>query len=318
MAQPLVKLLDRPVAWTALDPVAVKVAALWKTVLPKPVKDVLHGTFLGHPLHSVLVQVPVGTWTSAVVLDAFAALQQARGGDQRARRAVDHASGVLVATGLLGAVPAALTGWADYADEHEEQQRIALVHASANAVGVTLFAASLIARRHSHTPRARGLALAGISASGLGAALGGHLAYRWASGANHAEYVPHTTPAGWYPVAELADLPDSAPHQVHVGDTPVVLVRRGRTVHALADTCTHLAAPLSAGIVVQEKGRDCITCPWHASMFDLTDGTVVHGPAVAPQPMFDVRIRSTTVQIRVREHPGVPAADPVAGVDTTP
>ncbi len=317
MAQPLVKLLDRPVAWTALDPVAAKIAALWKKVLPTPVTDVLHGTFLGHPLHSVLVQVPIGTWTSAVVLDTMATLQQARGGDQRARRAVDHASGVLVATGLLGAVPAAIAGWADYADGHEEQQRIALVHAASNAVGIALFAASLLARRHSHTARARGLALAGMSANGLGATLGGHLSYRWASGANHAEHVPHTTPAGWYPVAELTDLPDSAPHQVHIGDTPVVLVRRGHTVHALADTCTHLAAPLSDGEVVHENGRDCITCPWHASMFDLADGTVVHGPAVAPQPRFDVRIRGTTVQIRVRELPGVAAADPIAGVDNT-
>ncbi len=315
MAQPLVKLLDRPVAWTALDPVAAKIAALWKRVLPRPVKDVLHGTFLGHSLHSVLVQVPIGSWTSAVVLDTMATLQQAGGGDQQARRVIDHASGVLVATGLIGAVPAAIAGWADYADEHEEQQRIALVHAAANAVGIALFAASLLARRRSSTTAARLLALAGMSANGLGAALGGHLSYRWASGANHAEHVPHTTPAGWYPVAELEDLPEGAPQQVHVGDTAVVLVRLGHTVHALADTCSHLAAPLSDGEVVREKGRDCIVCPWHASMFDLADGFVVHGPAVAPQPMFDVRLRDTTVQVRVRELPGVAAADPVAGVD---
>ena len=316
MARPLVTLLDRPVAWTVLDPAAAKIAAVWKKVLPTPVKDVLHGTFLGHPLHPMLVQVPVGTWTSAVLLDAMATVQQARGGDQRARRAVDRASGVLVATGLVGAVPAVLAGWADYIDQHEEQQRIALVHAASNVVGVALFAASLVARRRSRTGRARVLALAGMSANGLGAALGGHLAYRWASGANHAEHVPHTTPAGWYPVVEVNDLPEGAPHQVHVGDTPVVLVRRGDTIHALADTCSHLSAPLSDGQVVREKGRDCIVCPWHASTFDLADGSVVHGPAVSPQPRFDVRLRGTTVQIRVREIPGVPAAEPLPEADT--
>lgn len=315
MAQPLVTLMDRPVAWTVLDPAAAKISALWKKVLPRPVKDVLHGSFLGHSLHSVLVQVPVGTWTSAVLLDTMATLQQVGGGDERARRAVDHAAGVLVATGLVGAVPAVIAGWADFVDEHEEQQRIALVHAASNVVGIALFAASLLARRRSHAAQARLLGLAGMSANGLGAALGGHLSYRWASGANHAEHVPHTTPAGWYPVVELANLPEGEPHQVHVGDTPVLLVRRGDTVHALADTCSHLAAPLSDGQVVRENGRDCIVCPWHASTFDLADGSVVHGPAVAPQPLFDVRMRDTTVQVRVRELPGVAAADPVAGVD---
>ena len=314
MTQPLVKLFDLPVAWTALDPVAAKIAAFWKAALPRPVKDVLHGTFLGHSLHSVLVQVPVGTWTSAVVLDALATAQQLARRDARERKAVDAASGVLVATGLAGAVPAILAGWADYADEHEEQQRIALVHSAANAVGVGLFALSLWKRIAGRTGTARVLALAGMSANGLGAALGGHLSYRWASGANHAEHVPHTTPSGWYAVADLADLAEAKPHQVHVGHEPVLLVRRGADVLALADRCSHLSAPLSDGEVTVEEGRACITCPWHASVFDLGDGHVVHGPAVSPQPVFDVRVRAGSVHVRVRELPGVAAAEPVDGV----
>jgi hypothetical protein len=35
------------------------------------VEDFLHGTWLGHPLHSVLTDVPVGAWTAALVLDAM-------------------------------------------------------------------------------------------------------------------------------------------------------------------------------------------------------------------------------------------------------
>ncbi len=314
MTQPLVKILDLPVAWTGLDPVAAKIAAFWKKALPTPVKDVLHGTFLGHSLHSILVQVPVGTWTSSVVLDTLATLQQASGGDEDARRAVDRASAVLVATGLAGAVPAVLAGWADYADEHPAQQRVALVHAASNAVGIALFTTSLVQRVRSRTTSARLLGLAGMSANGLGAALGGHLSYRWSSGANHAEHVPLTTPAGWYPVAEIAELPTATPHRVHVGDTAVVLVRHGDDVRALADACSHLGASLSDGEVVRDKGRDCLVCPWHGSTFDLTDGAVAHGPAVAPQPVFDVRTRGTTVQVRVRELPGMPAGDPVPGV----
>lgn len=314
MSTPLVKLLDAPVAWTALDPLAGRIAALWKAVLPRSVKDVLHGVWLGHSLHGVLVQVPVGTWTSAVTLDALATAHQLTGGDPAVRRGVDRASGALVATGLAGAVPAVLAGWADYADQHEEQQRIALVHASANVVGIALFAVSLWQRARGRVGRARVLALAGMSANTLGAALGGHLTYRWASGANHAEHVPHVTPSGWYPVARRSELADGEPRQVHVGDTPVVVVRRGERVFALADVCSHLSGPLSDGEVVVEKGRDCIVCPWHQSVFALESGTVVHGPAVSPQPVFDVRVLDGAVQVRVREVPGVAAAPPVDGV----
>lgn len=314
MSQILVKLLDAPVGWTALDPLAGKIAAAWKAVLPRPVKDVLHGVFLGHSLHSILVQVPVGTWTSAVVLDTLALTHQLAGGDPAARRGVDAASGALVATGLAGAVPAVLAGWADYADQHQEQQRIALVHAAANVTGIALFAVSLGVRVQGRVGVARALAASGMAANTLGAALGGHLTYRWASGANHAEAVPHVTPSGWYRVAQRSELVDGKPVQAHVGDTPVVVVRRGESVFALADACSHLAGPLSQGEVVVDEDRDCIVCPWHQSAFSLETGAVVHGPAVAPQPVFDVRVVDGGVQVRVRELPGIPAAPPVAGV----
>ena len=314
MSTPLVKLLDLPVGWTALDPLAARIAAAWKAVLPTAVKDALHGVWLGHSLHGVLVQVPVGTWTSAVTVDAIATAHQLAGGDARVRRGFDTASGALVATGLAGAVPAVLAGWADYADQHEEQQRVTLVHSAANVAGIVLFAASLWERGRGRVGAARALALTAMTANTVGAALGGHLTYRWASGANHAEHVPHVTPSGWYPVARRDDLDDGEPAQVHVGDTPVVVVRRGERVFALADVCSHLSGPLSDGEVVTAKGRDCIVCPWHQSTFALDTGTVVHGPAVAPQPVFDVRIVDGGVQVRVREVPGVAAAPPVAGV----
>ncbi len=314
MARLLPALLDAPVAWTALDPLAGAVASAWKAVLPRRVEDALHGVFLGHSLHGVLVQVPVGTWASAVVLDALATAQQLRGGDPELQRGLDTASGALVATGLAGAVPAVLAGWADYARSQPEQQRVALVHAAANIAGIGLFAVSLRRRWQGRVGAARVLALAGMSANGLGAALGGHLTYRWSLGANHTQSVPHVTPSGWYPAVPHADLVDGEPQQVHVGDTPVVLVRRGERVFALADSCSHLSGRLSEGEVTTEGGRDCIVCPWHASVFALDGGEVVHGPATADQPVFDVRVLAGTVQVRVRELPGVSAAEPVDGV----
>ncbi len=314
MSTPLVKLLDSPVHLTGLDPLAAKITAAWQAAVPQVVKDVLHGSPLGHSLHAILVQVPVGTWTSAVTLDAIATVHQVAGGDADVRRGVDTASGALVATGLAGAVPAVLAGLADYAVQHREQQRTTLVHAAFNTVGIALFAASLWERGRGRVAAARGLAAVGLGANVVGAALGGHLSYRWASGANHAESVPHVTPRGWYEVARRDELPDGRAQQAHVGDVPVLLVRRGERVFALADTCSHLAGPLHEGEVVLEKGRDCVVCPWHRSVFALEDGKVVHGPAVAPQPVFDVRVVDGGVQVRVRALPGVEPPPPVAGV----
>ncbi|NAZ82089.1 Rieske 2Fe-2S domain-containing protein [Kineococcus sp. R8] len=302
------RVLDAPITWTWLDGVASRASDVVKAVLPQPVKDVLHGTVLGHPLHPVLVQVPVGTWSSAVVLDVLATLTPGRASD-----GFDRASAVLVVTGLAGAVPAIAAGWADYADLHEEQRRIALVHAAANAVATSAFALSVLARGRGRTGRARALDLLGMSVAGGGAALGGHLSYRWAAGANHAEAVPHVTPRGWYPVARFADLTPGTPVGAKVGDTGVLVVRRGEDVFALADVCSHLAAPLHEGEVVEERGRTCIVCPWHQSVFALDDGSVVHGPASSPQPGFDTRVVDGEVHVRVRELPGVPAAEPVEG-----
>ena len=302
------RLLDVPVSWTWLDGVASRASDVVKNVLPQPVKDVLHGTVLGHPLHPVLVQVPVGTWSSAVVLDVLATLTPGRTGD-----GLDRASAALVVTGLAGAVPAIAAGWADYADLHEEQRRIALVHAAANAAASTAFALSVVARGRGRTARARALDLLGMSLAGGGAALGGHLSYRWAAGANHTEAVPHVTPRGWYPVARFAELAPGKPVGAKVGDTGVLVVRRGDDVFALADVCSHLAGPLHEGEVVEEGGRPCIVCPWHQSAFALDSGDVVHGPASSPQPVFDTRVVDGDVQVRVRELPGVPAAEPVEG-----
>lgn len=304
---PLMRAADTLCKMAVLD----AVSQLWANVaqaLPEKVRDVLHGTWLGHPLHPVLAQLTVGCMTSSAILDVVAALGQ--GGDggpglSGRRRAVQPAGGMDAASGLLqllalASVPAtAAAGAADGSALHTEQQRLATAHAAANVAASVLVGASLLRRRRGHVASARVLNLAGVGIAGLSAGLGGHLAYRWGAGGNHAEAVPHTTPVEWMSIGLLADLPDSQPVSRRIGATPVVAVRHGTTVRVLADACSHLAGPLSEGEVRRIGEQDCIVCPWHGSTFRLSDGGVVHGPATSPQPRFETRIVGEYVQARV-------------------
>ncbi|WP_436995418.1 Rieske 2Fe-2S domain-containing protein [Streptomyces sp. enrichment culture] len=246
-------------------------------------RDVLHGRWLGHPVHPLMVQVPLGTWLSAAVLDLLP-------GHRRGAR-------TLIGVGLAAAGPSALAGWADWADLPKEQQRVGLVHAVSNLTAVALYASSYRARRRGQVWRGKALGLAGLSVVAAGGALGGHLAYRQAAGANHAEYVPHVVGEGWHEVGALAEFPVGRPVRRLVGEVEVMVVREeGGAVHVLADRCSHMAGPLSEGDI--EDG--CVRCPWHGSLFRLADGWNVEGPATAPQPSFDTRVTGGRLEVRLR------------------
>ncbi|WP_260147490.1 Rieske (2Fe-2S) protein [Streptomyces sp. CEV 2-1] len=262
------------------------VNAVQRTVRAVPMgrgRDVLHGRWLGHPVHPLMVQLPLGSWMSAAVLDCLP-------GQQRAARA-------LVGVGLVAALPAALAGWTDWAELRHPQMRVGLVHAAANAAGVSLYAASFAARTRGRFGRGRLWGLAGLTAVSVGGALGGHMAFRQASGANHAEHIPDVVGPGWHRIGELSDFPVGVPVRGRLEDESVVVVREeAGTVHVLADRCSHMGGPLSEGEIV----AGCIRCPWHGSAFRLSDGWNVTGPATAPQPAFETRITAGHVDARFR------------------
>ncbi|MEV8312204.1 Rieske (2Fe-2S) protein [Streptomyces flavidovirens] len=255
-------------------------------------RDVLHGRWLGHPVHPLMVQVPIGSWLSAAVLDL--------------RPGRSREAGLLVGVGLAAAAPAALAGAVDWAELHRQQQRVGLVHALTNTAAVGLYAASLACRVKGREAAGRAYGFLGLTAVGLGGMLGGHLAYRQASGANHAEEVPHVVTEGWHLIGTVDEFPAGQPARRSVDDVPVLVVRElGGTIHALAERCSHLAGPLSEGTIAD----GCVECPWHGSVFRLSDGWNVRGPATAPQPAFDTRIVDGRVEVRLRrqdrgDHPG--------------
>lgn len=278
--------IDRLENAQPLDAVAAKIKPLVeKALVNRRVTDFLHGVWLGHPLHPVLVQVPVGAWTSAAILDSV----------PRARPAAT----LLIGVGIAGAIPAAATGVADWSQQDTQQQRTGLAHAMGNVTALGLYGASLLARSQARHGLGRALAYAGFAVAGASATVGGHLAYRQAAGPSHA--VPHAeiAPPGWADLGSLMDLPDGEPVQRSIGDVPLFVLRRGSRVHVLVDRCSHASGPLHEGELSTEGGRECITCPWHGSTFRVDDGRVVHGPATAAQPALQVRTQDGRVGVRL-------------------
>jgi nitrite reductase/ring-hydroxylating ferredoxin subunit len=259
-----------------LDPAVTAGQRIARYLQPGALRDTLHGVWLGHPVHPLLVQAPIGAWLSAAVLDA------GLGSKTAVRR--------LVAAGLAASAPAVLAGAADWSEQHEQQMRVGVVHALANTTAIGLYGASLLTRS---ARAARMLRFGGLAAVGIGGVLGGHISFRLAGGANHAEPVPHLIEPGWHDVMAAADLPDGQPVRGMLGEVPVVIVRQARQVYALGDRCSHMSGPLSDG----ELADGCLTCPWHGSVFRIRDGSVARGPATAPQPAFETRIRAGIIQL---------------------
>jgi uncharacterized membrane protein len=139
---------------------------------PGPAKRALSGAWLGHALHPLLTDVPIGTFTSAVLLDFF-------GGES------GTASDRLILFGLAATPGTILTGWSDWADAEQRSpavRRAGIVHAVSNAAAVGLMAASYRARKGGRRASGKGLSLAGMTLMGAGGWLGGHLSYKLGAG----------------------------------------------------------------------------------------------------------------------------------------
>ena len=136
-------------------------------------RDVLSGAWLGHAVHPVVSDIPIGAWTSSVLVDWM--------GGKESRSASDR----LILVGVLGAGATVATGWSDWAGAEQLDpavRRCGLVHAAANATATALMIGSFRARKRGARGRGKLLSLAGSAALGAGGWLGGHLSYTLGAG----------------------------------------------------------------------------------------------------------------------------------------
>src|SRR5207302_10104069 len=137
-----------------LEPVAdflQKVVAGSYKLLGNPgrgIKTFVHGTWLGHPLHPVITDIPLGAWTLAVLFDLSYVIERSHGWVS--------AADVTIFIGLLAALGAAVTGYTDWNETIDRERRVGISHGLLNTLVVVLYLVSFILRV---TGGSRGLAI---------------------------------------------------------------------------------------------------------------------------------------------------------------
>jgi nitrite reductase/ring-hydroxylating ferredoxin subunit/uncharacterized membrane protein len=284
MADKVTDLLVEAMPWldTAARIVQTALAPVLGPSGNKQVKDALYGTWLGHPLHPALVSLPLGFWTSTAVLDLAG---------------LDRGADLSLRLGLLSALGAAASGAAQWQDTQDlvKPRRLGVLHATLNMAAVALYGTSWGLRARGSRTAGVTVAMAGLAIVNVSAWLGGDLAYDLGIGVNRTAF--EEPPTDWVEVLDEGELDENKPRRVEATGMPIMLVRQGGETYAIAATCTHLGGPLDAGAIT----GDTVTCPWHGSVFCVRDGALIHGPATAPEPAFDVRVQNGRIAVRARQ-----------------
>lgn len=250
-----------------------------------PVRNFLHGVWLGHPLHPVITDIVVGAYTTTALLD----IAEAGGMEQRIAPATDLA----LTTGIVSGLSAAVAGITDWHVLKGAPKRIGFVHMLFNVSATVLYILSLIARKSGNRGLGRALGWTAYGTIFGGAYLGGHLVFVKNVGVDHAAEWEQTDE--YVRVMPEGDLATGQMKKVMLHETPVVLMRVGHTVIAMSDSCAH------DGCSLTEKGElegESIRCRCHGSRYRLDDGLVLEGPSAHPQPVYDVRIRAGQIEVR--------------------
>ncbi len=236
-----------------------------------PVKSFLNGKWLGHSIHALLTDVPIGALTLALVFDVV---------DQRS------AADITLAFAVLAMIGAAIAGAADYSDTDDEARMVVTVHSTLMVIALVIFAIALTLQLASPAGD-RTIAFAATVIGYLivagGAWAGGEAVYGLGNMVNRHAW-RFGSKSSWA-MLDLTDIPENAPTAAKAGAQSLVVVRQGATIYALHSVCAHAGGPLAQGRLVD----GCIECPWHSSRFELATGHRTQGPATFDQPRYEVR-----------------------------
>ena len=242
----------------------------------RPIQNLLNGSWLGHPVHAVVTDVPIGALTVSIVADVIGQ---------------PIVADVSLLIGVLAMVASAVTGAADYTEVDGTARNRATVHSVVMVVSLVLYLISLAIRSTGPADRLAPILIALVAylLLALGAAIGGDLVYLIGTHVNRHAW--RDAGAKWIKLdlGDLTDIPEGGPTKLKAGINELAVVREGDRILAVHAQCAHAGGPLAEGSLV----GDAIECPWHGSRFRLANGHNVRGPAMYDQPAYDVRRAET-------------------------
>ena len=245
-------------------------AALFHPI--RPIQNFLNGSWLGHPVHAAVTDVPIGAMTVSIIADVIGQ---------------PLVADVSLLLGVLGMIASAVTGAADYTEVDGTARNRATVHSVVMVVSLVLYAISLAVRSGNPTDRLAPILIALIAylLLLLGGEIGGDLVYL--IGTHVDRHAWRAGGAKWIKLdhGELTDIPEGGPTKLKAGINELAVVRNGDRILAVHHQCAHAGGPLADGSLV----GDTIECPWHGSRYRMSDGHNVRGPAMYDQPAYDVR-----------------------------
>ena len=256
---------------------------------PRRLKTLLSGTWLRHPLHPLLTDVPVGAWLLTAVFDIVWLISPS--GNTWAARAAEGT----VILGTLAALAAVVTGLADWSDSYGAERTTGLYHGLLNSGATILYIISVVLRLTQATGESSSAAVigfVGFVVMTVGAYLGGDMVFAKGTQVNHTAW--EATGDDYEAVLPVAEATANTLYRVTVSGVPVVLLKLNDRFFAIAATCTHAGGPLDEG---QLQG-DVVQCPWHGSRFSVRTGQAVTGPASIAQPRYDVRVRDGQIELK--------------------
>ena len=247
--------------------------ALFRAIVP--LRDLLQGRWLGHPLHSAATDIPIGMLLGSVVLDVIGQ---------------PTAADVTLVGAILFMVLSALAGLADYSETQGSALTRATLHATLMTVALVILIVSALLRSGAPADRTVPITLSiiGFLLVTAGAFVGGDVVYVFGNMVSRHAFRGAGTK--WIrldtgDVVDLQQLPEATPTKMRAGINDLVVIRIGDQLHGLHDVCAHAGGPLHEGRVVD----GCVECPWHASRCRLTDGLARRGPTVYDQPAYEIR-----------------------------
>ncbi len=252
-------------------------------------RNVLDGVWFETPLHPALTDVPVGSWTAALIFDG---LDAATGS-----RAMKNAADASLAVGVVGALGAATAGLSDWRYLSGGSRRMGVAHGLLNTIALLLNVISLVLRAAGRRNAGRLAFLAGYSISGAAAHLGGELSYNYGLRVNRNVF-QGSGPDGFTPVLDEEELPQDGMRRVEADGAGILLSRSSSgNICAISATCSHFGGPLEQG----DREGDTVVCPLLRSRFVLCSGQTIDGPAVFPQSRYEVRVRDGKIEVKAAE-----------------